>query len=825
MTCRLCDYFLVAAWKPVGSGAGRVVQPTITDRFPIQDWHDYALPAAAAIMCLAEGKPVMPGPPPPPTCFTFVMAAEDGARVYGPCVLFWVKDEQVAAEAQLPPNTDLSTIYTPRCLCLLSHWPFLATFQQALTEIYRLSISESGAPMEAHIRQLLLEVPLPPMGRMCVQFKVGSRSLVLRRPAINQLPLSEVSFSLLFHCLDIDSVIMLINYIIHETRIILRATNLALLTPFGEALRGCLFPLAWQHAYIPVLPRDLVEFTQSPCPYIMGVVTEHLHVASLPSGVVIVDLDTGIMELSAGALHDDPRWPPPDIPKQLRAELVSKLREANVSTEGRLGVPSDFGMVFLRAPSPPSVCDSPGDLPVMPSSPTLEPLSPSGMSRTRSRIKPVDSAGVRKAFLNFFATLLEKYRTYVLDAAMHTAMSPAGVQGSSSAPAALFDTEAFLQAAPEKHREYLHSIVNTISFMRWVEDVAHASKTDWELRFWDAILEERAQGQHFLWGRKAVPFLQAQSGPEQVYRVPPLASQPGGPFEYDEFPSLEPLLLQQKPEGTEGQAPQLSELGPLPKRNFAAHETTGEFDFVQQELVMAKFSLAQTTRQRDIMWQDMQSLAAQIEKLDMQKAIFEEQVVQLYESSLANGEIPPADELLRPDPRNVCAEASALPMVQAPNVVPEGAVIMSKALLLGDEDAIPAEVPSREPTSPSGNEGTSPLWLGVEAPISVDLDEPQSQEEAGLARGMGDATDVASLGRGPGGRITQPLITQSGRDSPLITPEPSPLPSPATMGSSNAESLRQALRKAMEVDCTEKRKKAGSANCSPCTSPSELGLN
>ena len=105
----------------------------------------------------------------------------------------------------------------------------------------------------------------------------------------------------------------------------------------------------------------------------------------------------------------------------------------------------------------------------MPSSPTLEPLSPSGMSRTRSRIKPVDSAGVRKAFLNFFATLLEKYRTYVLDAAMHTAMSPAGVQGSSSAPAALFDTEAFLQAAPEKHREYLHSIVNTISFMRWVE--------------------------------------------------------------------------------------------------------------------------------------------------------------------------------------------------------------------------------------------------------------------------------------------------------------------------------------------------------------------
>ena len=46
---------------------------------------------------------------------------------------------------------------------------------------------------------------------VCMTCQVGSRSLVLRRPAINQLPLSEVSFSLLFHCLDIDSVIMVLS--------------------------------------------------------------------------------------------------------------------------------------------------------------------------------------------------------------------------------------------------------------------------------------------------------------------------------------------------------------------------------------------------------------------------------------------------------------------------------------------------------------------------------------------------------------------------------------------------------------------------------------
>ena len=48
---------------------------------------------------------------------------------------------------------------------------------------------------------------------------------------------------------------------------------------------------------------------------------------------------------------------------------------------------------------------------------------------------------------------------------------------------------------------------------------------------------------------------------------------------------------------------------------------------------MAKFTLAQTLRAKDILLQDMKSLSAQIEKLDLQKAIFEEQVVALYEQA------------------------------------------------------------------------------------------------------------------------------------------------------------------------------------------------
>ena len=64
-----------------------------------------------------------------PSCYTFVMAAEDGSRVYGSCLVLW--DKAGHELRQLAGDDDGVEMHTPRCLCLLSHWAFLATFQQA----------------------------------------------------------------------------------------------------------------------------------------------------------------------------------------------------------------------------------------------------------------------------------------------------------------------------------------------------------------------------------------------------------------------------------------------------------------------------------------------------------------------------------------------------------------------------------------------------------------------------------------------------------------------------------------------------------------------
>ena len=39
----------------------------------------------------------------------------------------------------------------------------------------------------------------------------------------------------------------------------------------AEAITSLLFPLHWQHVYVPILPSSLLHFLDAPVPFIMGV--------------------------------------------------------------------------------------------------------------------------------------------------------------------------------------------------------------------------------------------------------------------------------------------------------------------------------------------------------------------------------------------------------------------------------------------------------------------------------------------------------------------------------------------------------------------------
>jgi hypothetical protein len=62
--------------------------------------------------------------------------------------------------------------WIPRCICMLSHYPFLGEYRVFLTELYRLSLTPCALPIERYINNFF-EIPLPPLGRVQVRYKLG----------------------------------------------------------------------------------------------------------------------------------------------------------------------------------------------------------------------------------------------------------------------------------------------------------------------------------------------------------------------------------------------------------------------------------------------------------------------------------------------------------------------------------------------------------------------------------------------------------------------------------------------------------------------------
>jgi len=214
---------------------------------------------------------------------------------------------------------------------------------------YRISLSPSPIPIERLLVNFVCEVPLPPPGRIQVQLTVGDALLRLQRPSANELPMLDVPLDRLFMCLDIDRVIMLLNALLCEEKVLLHSTRLALLVQIGESLLSLMFPFMWQHVYIPLLPQKLADFAQAPTPFLMGMHSaDAAELGSLP-GVVVVDLDHNVVNTP---------HPLPALPARAEKKLKQALRENANVFEPHNPELINADCAFDMAPPP---CDVKGD--------------------------------------------------------------------------------------------------------------------------------------------------------------------------------------------------------------------------------------------------------------------------------------------------------------------------------------------------------------------------------------------------------------------------------------------------------------------------------
>ena len=175
-------------------------------------------------------------------------------------------------------------------------------------------------PLERYVATLCLESPSPVSSKTQVQISIQELQLYAKKEALNELPGSRTTDLFpLFRTLTVPNIVLLLEYVLAESRMILLSSHVAMLQLVSRAILELIWPLEWTGIYIPVLPSRLVQALDAPCPYICGIHRKYDKYDLPDDDYVLVDLDKDELQSTA---------PPPFLPKQQRRKLMSLLYQA-----------------------------------------------------------------------------------------------------------------------------------------------------------------------------------------------------------------------------------------------------------------------------------------------------------------------------------------------------------------------------------------------------------------------------------------------------------------------------------------------------------------
>ncbi|XP_077003815.1 DENN domain-containing protein 2A isoform X2 [Tamandua tetradactyla] len=253
---QLFEYFVVVSLHKKQAGAAYV--PELTQQFPLKLERSFKFMREAedqlkAIpqFCFPDAKDWTPVQQFTSETFSFVLTGEDGSRRFGYCRRLLILDE-VEKRRGISP---------------------------ALVQPLMRSV---------------MEAPFPALGKTIIvkNFLPGSGTEVIElcRPLDSRL--EHVDFESLFSSLSVRHLVCVFASLLLERRVIFIADKLSTLSKCCHAMVALIYPFAWQHTYIPVLPPSMIDIVCSPTPFLIGLLSSSLPLLrELPlEEVLVVDL-------------------------------------------------------------------------------------------------------------------------------------------------------------------------------------------------------------------------------------------------------------------------------------------------------------------------------------------------------------------------------------------------------------------------------------------------------------------------------------------------------------------------------------------------------
>nr|XP_021538519.1 DENN domain-containing protein 1B [Neomonachus schauinslandi] len=240
------------------------------------------------------------------------------------------------------------------CLCILSYLPWFEVYYKLLNTLADYLAKELENDLNETLKSLYSH-PVPkantPVSLSVNQEIFIASEQVLKdqpflvphsyfiAPDVTGLPTIPESRNLTeyFVAVDVNNMLQLYASMLHERRIIITSSKLSTLTACVHGSVALLYPMYWQHIYIPVLPPHLLDYCCAPMPYLIGIhssLIERVKNKSLED-VVMLNVDTNTLESPFNDLNN--------LPSDVVSALKNKLKKQSTATG------DGVARAFLRA--------------------------------------------------------------------------------------------------------------------------------------------------------------------------------------------------------------------------------------------------------------------------------------------------------------------------------------------------------------------------------------------------------------------------------------------------------------------------------------------
>ncbi|KAK2844521.1 hypothetical protein Q5P01_011180 [Channa striata] len=186
--------------------------------------------------------------------------------------------------------------------CVISQYPYFTALKDCLSCLLIQLRTCRLSDMEDRVKEFaakLTLVPIPPPGQLHLMFTLRPLTIVLPPQEDKDHPAIDLDLHLPFLCFRPNQLLQVISCLLQEQRVVLFSANWARLTLVAESLLLFLMPLSWQHPYVPVLSRSMLDFLMAPTAFLMGCHISHFEeVVSETDDLILINMDKGSVSTS-----------------------------------------------------------------------------------------------------------------------------------------------------------------------------------------------------------------------------------------------------------------------------------------------------------------------------------------------------------------------------------------------------------------------------------------------------------------------------------------------------------------------------------------------